>query len=113
MFEFRWQGMLQEDMKNKQIRIHPTEKPYQLYSFCLEKYAKIGDKILDTHSGSNSLAISVMKANLIGGMNLKLTSCEIDEKYFSDSVKRINKFVKEYATAEQEPITEKRQYKLI
>jgi site-specific DNA-methyltransferase (adenine-specific) len=51
IFNFRWQGMLQGDMKNKEIRIHPTQKPVALYKWLLQKYAKPGDKILDTHLG--------------------------------------------------------------
>ena len=39
-FKYRWNGMLQEDMKNKQIRIHPTEKPVKLYEWLLMNYAK-------------------------------------------------------------------------
>lgn len=57
-FKWKWQGMLQQDMKNKQKRIHPTEKPIQLYKWLLEKYANKGDKILDTHGGSMSIAIA-------------------------------------------------------
>ena len=41
--------MLQQDMKNKEVRIHPTQKPVKLYEWLLDNYAKEGDKILDTH----------------------------------------------------------------
>ena len=44
-----WHGMIQEDMKNKETRIHPTQKPIALYKWLLQNYAKAGDKILDTH----------------------------------------------------------------
>ncbi len=44
-FEFRWNGMLQGDMKNKENRIHPTQKPVALYKWLLDKYAKPNDKI--------------------------------------------------------------------
>lgn len=57
-FKFRWNGMLQENMKNKEIRIHPTQKPVALYSWLLNNYAKPGDKILDTHVGSASSLIA-------------------------------------------------------
>ena len=39
-FKFRWNGMLQEDMKNKEMRIHPTQKPVKLYEWLLINYAK-------------------------------------------------------------------------
>lgn len=58
IFRFRWAGMLQGDMKNKEIRIHPNQKPVQLYSWTLTKFAKQGDKILDTHTGSASSLIA-------------------------------------------------------
>ena len=51
-----WHGMIQQDMKNKEIRIHPTQKPIKLYEWLLMNYAKEGDKILDTHLGSGSIA---------------------------------------------------------
>jgi site-specific DNA-methyltransferase (adenine-specific) len=47
-----WHGMLQGDMANKETRIHPTQKPVALYKWLIDKYAKQGDKILDTHLGS-------------------------------------------------------------
>jgi len=50
-FRFQWQGMLQGNMKNKERRIHPTQKPVALYRWLLQNYAKEGDKILDTHLG--------------------------------------------------------------
>lgn len=50
--------MLQENMKNKEVRIHPTQKPCALYEWLLLKYAKPGDKILDTHVGSASSLIA-------------------------------------------------------
>lgn len=57
-FAFLWNGMLQENMKNKETRIHPTQKPIELYRWILSKYAKTGDKILDTHAGSCSSLIA-------------------------------------------------------
>ena len=42
MAEFRWHGMLQQDMANKELRIHPTQKPVKLYQWLLENYAKSG-----------------------------------------------------------------------
>ena len=50
--------MLQGDMKNKEKRIHPTQKPVNLYRRLLRDFAKKGDKILDTHFGSGSIAIA-------------------------------------------------------
>lgn len=82
-FRFRWQGMLQEDMKNKEFRIHPTQKPVKLYEWLLSNYAKQGDKILDTHLGSGSIAIACDK------MGFELTACEIDEEYYNGAVKRL------------------------
>ena len=57
-FKFQWAGMLQGDMKNKEHRIHPTQKPVKLYEWLLHNYAKQGDRILDTHLGSGSSAIA-------------------------------------------------------
>ena len=83
MFEYRWNGMLQEDMKNKEERIHPTQKPVALYKWLLDKYAKAGDKILDTHMGSGSIAIACHQ------MGFDLTACELDKDYYEAALKRI------------------------
>ena len=82
-FKFRWAGMLQENMKNKEIRIHPTQKPVSLYEWLLMNYAKEGDKILDTHLGSGSIAIACHN------MGFDLTACEIDKDYFDAAMKRL------------------------
>lgn len=94
-FSFRWAGMLQGNMKDKQIRIHPTEKPIALYSWLIQKYAKQGDKILDTHGGSMSIALAVHKANQIDKMNLSLTLIELDEEYFKKGLERFENFRKQ------------------
>jgi site-specific DNA-methyltransferase (adenine-specific) len=87
MFTFRWNGMLQKDMKNKEIRIHPTQKPVALYKWLLDKYAKQGDKILDTHLGSMSIAIACHD------YGFDLTGCELDVDYFNKGMQRINNHV--------------------
>ena len=81
--EMTWHGMLQQDMKNKEVRIHPTQKPRQLYNWLLDNYAKEGDKILDTHLGSGSIAIACFERGF------ELTACELDKEYFNASIKRI------------------------
>jgi site-specific DNA-methyltransferase (adenine-specific) len=82
-FRFQWQGMLQGDMKNKESRIHPTQKPVKLYEWLLTNYAKQGDKILDTHLGSGSHAIAC------NNFGFELTACELDKDYYEASIKRI------------------------
>ena len=79
-----WNGMLQYDMKNKEHRIHPTQKPIRLYEWLLMNYAKEGDKILDTHLGSGSIAIACHN------LGYDLTACELDKDYYEASLKRIN-----------------------
>jgi len=81
--EIVWNGMIQHDMKNKEIRIHPTQKPVKLYEWLLMNYAKEGDKILDTHLGGGSIAIACHN------LGFELTACELDKEYFDASVKRI------------------------
>jgi site-specific DNA-methyltransferase (adenine-specific) len=81
--QFRWCGMLQGDMKNKEFRIHPTQKPVKLYEWLLMNYAKEGDTILDTHLGSGSIAIACHN------LGFDLTGYEIDKEYFEAAKKRI------------------------
>ena len=80
--EFTWHGMLQGDMKNKEQRIHPTQKPVRLYKWLLQNYAKEGDKILDTHLGSGSIAIACHH------MGFDLVGCELDAEYYKAAHKR-------------------------
>jgi site-specific DNA-methyltransferase (adenine-specific) len=65
-------------------RIHPTQKPVALYKWLLDKYAKQGDKILDTHLGSGSIAIACHD------YGFDLTACELDKEYFDKAMQRIN-----------------------
>ena len=69
--------------KNETDRIHPTEKPVALYKWLLDKYAKQGDKILDTHLGSMSIAIAC------ADYGFDLVGCELDEEYFNKGVERV------------------------
>ena len=87
-FRWRWNGMLQQNMKNKQVRIHPTEKPFEVYEFLFKTYAKEGNLILDTHFGSGSIAIAIDTVNKLDKMNLTLKACEIDKEYFESSTQR-------------------------
>jgi site-specific DNA-methyltransferase (adenine-specific) len=83
IFRFRWNGMMQGNMKDKEERIHPNQKPVALYKWILFRYAKPGDKILDTHLGSGSIAIACMDAGL------DLTACETDKDYFEKAMERV------------------------
>jgi len=67
----------------KTIRIHPTQKPVALYRWLLQNYAKTGDKIIDTHSGSGSCAIAchIEKHDFL--------AIEKDPDYHAASVKRL------------------------
>ena len=66
-----------------QNTFHPTEKPYKLYKWLLDKYAKPTDKILDTHLGSGSIAIACHD------YGFQLTACELDAEYYEKAVERI------------------------
>ena len=85
-FTYRWNGMLQQNMKDKEIRIHPTQKPVALYEWIFSKYAKEGDLILDTHLGSGSSRIAASKAGL------QFVGFEVDAEYYDKQEKRFNDF---------------------
>ena len=68
---------------NQNNRIHISQKPVKLYEWLLMNYAKEGDKILDTHFGSGSIAIACHR------LGFDLTACELDKEYFDASIKRI------------------------
>ena len=74
---------------NHTDKIHPTQKPIALYKWLLDKYAKQGDKILDTHLGSGSIAIACHD------YGFDLTACELDKEYFDKAMQRINNHTKQ------------------
>jgi site-specific DNA-methyltransferase (adenine-specific) len=84
IFRYRWAGMLQGDMRNKESRIHPTQKPVKLYSWLLSRYAQNGWRVLDTHLGSGSSAI----ASFYFGVDFVGT--ELDSDYFDAASKRVS-----------------------
>jgi site-specific DNA-methyltransferase (adenine-specific) len=82
-FDFRYYGNLQ-GKTSADIKHHPTQKPIELYKWLLDNYAKEGDKILDTHLGSGSIAIACHD------YGFDLTACELDKEYFDKAMERIN-----------------------
>jgi site-specific DNA-methyltransferase (adenine-specific) len=82
-----WHGMIQHNMKNKEIRIHPTQKPVALYDWIYHNYAKPTDLILDTHLGSGSSRIAAHK------FGLSFVGCELDKEYFDAQEKRFKDYV--------------------
>lgn len=93
MFTFMWNGMLQGseadgsvqegNKKLNEKRIHPTQKPVQLYRWLLETFAKPGDRILDTHLGGGSIAIACHDRGH------RFTGIEIDKTFYANAAKRI------------------------
>jgi len=82
-FDYRYYGNLDGNTSASK-KFHPTQKPISLYEFLLMNYAKKGDKILDTHLGSGSIAIACHNRGF------DLTACELDKEYYEASIKRIN-----------------------
>jgi len=75
------------DRKEEGGKIHPTQKPVALYKWLLDKYAKEGNKILDTHLGSGSIAIACHD------YGFDLTACELDTEYYEKAIERIKNHV--------------------
>ena len=70
-----WNGMIQQNMKHKEERIHPTQKPVALYKWLLQNYAKPKDKIFDSHVGSGSSRIACYD------LGFDFEGCELDADY--------------------------------
>jgi len=86
IFEFSRAGCIKSN--NTMIeKFHPTAKPFELYKYCLDKYAKQGDKIIDTHLGSGSIAIACHD------YGFDLVACELDKEYYDKAMERINNHV--------------------
>ena len=89
-FTFRWNGMLQGNMKHKEERVHPHQKPVALYKWILKNYAKKGDTILDTHLGSGSSRIAAYD------MGFDFVGCEIDNYYFDAQERRYKNHISQH-----------------
>jgi site-specific DNA-methyltransferase (adenine-specific) len=87
IFRYMWNGMLQQNMKNKENRIHPTQKPIALYKWLLQKYAKPGWTIFDSHVGSGSIRIACHD------LGFDFEGCEIDNDYWQAQEKRFNNHI--------------------
>ncbi len=88
-FTYGWIGFDYLNNPHKEKKIHPTQKPVALYKWILDKYAKEGDKILDTHLGSGSIAIACHD------YDFNLVACELDKEYYDKAVERIKNHVKQ------------------
>lgn len=76
LFKYRWNGFIQQNMKNREVRIHPTQKPTDLYRWIFRTFAKASDKILDTHVGSGTIRRAAYD------YGIDFTGFEIDKTYF-------------------------------
>ena len=83
MFRFVWNGMIQGNMKQKEERFHPTQKPVALYEWIINNYAKEGYKILDTHVGSASSLIACHN------LGFQYVGFELDPEYFKAASERL------------------------
>lgn len=82
--KYTWNGMIQEDMKNKEYRFHPTQKPIELMKWCLDMYSKEGQTILDPFMGSGTTAIAAKE------MNRNFTGIEISPEYVKIAQDRLS-----------------------
>lgn len=95
MCEYAWSSiqspakMWTRSVLAEKDKIHPTQKPVDLYKWILSKYASIGAKILDTHLGSGSIAVACWD------MGFDLTAYEIDKEYFDAACKRLENHKKQ------------------
>lgn len=93
MCEYAWSSiqkpakMWSLSIHKEQNKIHPTQKPVELYKWLLENNAKQGDKILDTHLGSGSIAIACHD------YGFELTACELDKEYYDKAIQRIKNHI--------------------
>jgi len=84
IWRHQWCGAFKASERGN-VNIHPTQKPVALYQWLLKNYAKPGDKILDTHGGSCSIAIA---CDIMG---FDCDIYEIDEDYYKAAVDRFNR----------------------
>lgn len=95
MCEYAWSS-IQKPVKiwslsvmKEQNKIHPTQKPIELYEWLIMRNAEKGYKILDTHLGSGSIAIAIDIINKREKLNLQFIGCELDTDYYNKAIERI------------------------
>lgn len=86
IYHYLWTGMIQQDMKNKEERIHPTQKPVDLFGQILRDFSNENDIVLDCFSGSGTTAIACHK------MKRRFVCIEKDRTYYESSNKRLEEY---------------------
>ena len=77
-YKFRWAGMLQENMKKKEQRFHPTQKPVGLFERILDNYSQLGMTVLDPFFGSGTTAVAALNTGrFFIGIEKEPKYCEI------------------------------------
>jgi site-specific DNA-methyltransferase (adenine-specific) len=84
-YKWTWNGMLQENMKFKEKRLHPTQKPVGLFEMILRDYSKENDLILDCFSGSGTTAVACHN------LKRRFICIEKDYDYWKASVERLER----------------------
>ena len=96
-FKYLWSGMHQAksllepttSQGNKKLnekRIHPCQKPVNLYRWCLNKFAQPGQKIFDSHLGSQNSRIAAYD------LGFDFYGCENDPAMFDAGNKSFEQF---------------------
>lgn len=103
MCEYAWSSIQKPakiwslSVMKEQNKIHPTQKPIELYEWLIMRNCEKGYKILDTHLGSGSIAIAIDIINKREQLNLQFVGCELDADYYNKAIERIkNKTITQY-----------------
>ena len=103
MCEYAWSSIQKPakiwslSVMKEQNKIHPTQKPIELYEWIIMRNAEKDYKILDTHLGSGSIAIAIDIINKREQLNLQFVGCELDADYYNKAIERIkNKTITQY-----------------
>lgn len=95
MCEYAWSSIQKPakiwslSVMKEQNKIHPTQKPIELYEWLIMRNAEKGYKILDTHLGSGSIAIAIDIINKREKLNLQFIGCELDTDYYNKAMKEL------------------------
>lgn len=80
----RYPKTVQRFKRDKTLRLHPTQKPVELFEYLIKTYTNEGDLVLDNTMGSGTTCVACVNTNR------QYIGMELDEEYYTVAQTRVN-----------------------